>query len=202
MMHAIIIPFYSVAAVVIYFFVGNLVQAPALNSASPLVSKIAWGLAMPSVIIAGVINGSIAIKQIYSWIWRDAMKKEEVISERSFRAIGSWAAINLVIWIFAWLIAEVIPSFHLLLAVVSALFMGFFSYGFSSFQWFHLMKHSGGMFKTKRRVALFILNVFILIVGVLICVVGLWATITELAKGGGGAIFTCGASSGGGVQVE
>lgn len=40
---------YTIAAIAIYFFAGSDVASPALNSASPLVRKIVYGLAMPTV---------------------------------------------------------------------------------------------------------------------------------------------------------
>lgn len=40
---------YIVAAVVIYCFAGVKVESPALGSAGPLISKVAYGLAIPTV---------------------------------------------------------------------------------------------------------------------------------------------------------
>lgn len=40
---------YLVAAIVIYFYAGDEVASPALGSASPLISKIAYGIALPTV---------------------------------------------------------------------------------------------------------------------------------------------------------
>lgn len=41
--------FYVVAAVVIYYYVGNSVASPALGSAGPVMSKVAYGVAIPTV---------------------------------------------------------------------------------------------------------------------------------------------------------
>lgn len=40
---------YVVAAVVIYYYGGDNVKSPALGSTSPLISKIAYGIAIPTV---------------------------------------------------------------------------------------------------------------------------------------------------------
>lgn len=40
---------YVIAAVVIYYYGGNTVSSPALGSTSPLVRKIAYGIAIPTV---------------------------------------------------------------------------------------------------------------------------------------------------------
>lgn len=40
---------YLVSALIIYRYIGPDVQSPAINSLSPLMKKIAWGLAIPTV---------------------------------------------------------------------------------------------------------------------------------------------------------
>jgi hypothetical protein len=47
---------YIVAAVVIYRYTGADVASPALGSAGPLISKIAYGLALPTVRICVFIK--------------------------------------------------------------------------------------------------------------------------------------------------
>lgn len=41
--------FYVVAAVVIYYYVGQDVTSPALGSAGPILKKVAYGMAIPTV---------------------------------------------------------------------------------------------------------------------------------------------------------
>lgn len=41
--------FYTVAAVVIYYYVGQDVASPALTSAGPVLKKVAYGIAIPTV---------------------------------------------------------------------------------------------------------------------------------------------------------
>ena len=47
---------YIVTAVVIYYFGGREVQSPALGSAGPVISKIAYGVAIPTVCSAVVLS--------------------------------------------------------------------------------------------------------------------------------------------------
>ena len=64
--------------------------------------------------IAGVINGHVAAKYIYVRVFRGTNHMQT----RSFRAVGSWVAISLVLWIIAWIIAEAIPVFNNLLSLI------------------------------------------------------------------------------------
>lgn len=43
------IALYIVAAIVIYYFVGDSVTSPALGSAGPIMKKVAYGIAIPTV---------------------------------------------------------------------------------------------------------------------------------------------------------
>lgn len=40
---------YTIAAVVIYYYAGESVQSPALGSAGPVLKKVAYGIAIPTV---------------------------------------------------------------------------------------------------------------------------------------------------------
>lgn len=65
MLQAFEICLYLTAAVVIYFYVGKGVASPSLTSAGPLMKKVAFGIAIPTIIGAGVVNGHICLKYIY-----------------------------------------------------------------------------------------------------------------------------------------
>jgi hypothetical protein len=117
------VTFYSLISVVIYYYAGPLVASPALGSASPLVTKIAFGIAIPTIIVAGVVNGAVACKIIFVRIW----KGTDVQSQNNFKANGSWVGIVAVSWFISYLLAEAIPNFNLFLGLIGALFGSMFS---------------------------------------------------------------------------
>ena len=45
---------YLIVAIVIYRFAGTDVESPALSSTSPLLQKLAYGIAIPTIVIAGM----------------------------------------------------------------------------------------------------------------------------------------------------
>ncbi|GKZ51606.1 hypothetical protein AbraIFM66951_006256, partial [Aspergillus brasiliensis] len=51
---------YIATAVVIYVLVGKDVASPSLNSVGPLFKKISYGIAIPTIVIAGVVNAHVA----------------------------------------------------------------------------------------------------------------------------------------------
>lgn len=121
---------YIVTAMVIYCYAGPDVKSPALSSAGPIMKKVAYGLAIPTVIVAGVVFGHVACKYIYVRIFRG--ERSHHMHQRSFLATGTWVAIGLTTWTVAWVIAESIPVFNELLSLISSLFGSWFSCKFST----------------------------------------------------------------------
>ena len=129
---------YTVAAIVIYRFAGSDVASPAINSTRPLIRKISYGIALPTVcfsysvicisseclsdrskiVIAGVVNAHVAVKFIYVRIFRGT----NAMHEKSFVSQGTWALICSILWIVSWVIAEAIPVFNDLLGLTVSFF--------------------------------------------------------------------------------
>jgi amino acid permease len=58
---------YSTVALVVYRYAGASVPSPALSAAGQTVATISYGLAAPTIVIAGVITGVVAAKMVNSW---------------------------------------------------------------------------------------------------------------------------------------
>ncbi|KAL8913534.1 MAG: hypothetical protein Q9172_007267 [Xanthocarpia lactea] len=178
---------YLLVAVVIYRYAGADVASPALGSTSGILPKVAYGIAIPTIIIAGVINGHVAAKFVYVRLFRGTDK----MSKNTWGAFFRWALIVLVLWTAAWIIAEAIPVFNDLLGLVSALFASWFTYGLSGVFWLY-MNH-GRYGESKKKMALTAVNVCVFLIGLIICVLGLYAsgiTIGHDSKGRNGS-FSC-----------
>jgi Transmembrane amino acid transporter protein len=176
---------YLVAAVVIYRYGGDSVDSPALGSAGTTVKKVAWGIAIPTIIIAGVIYGHVATKYIYVRIFRGTRH----MAKRTWLSFGTWAAIALTLWIIAFIIAESIPDFNDLLALISSLFAAWFTYGISGIFW--LFINWGQWFKNPKKMALFALNVLMFGIGLGICGMGLYASGKAINEGSKSGSWTC-----------
>ncbi|KAJ5569559.1 uncharacterized protein N7459_008989 [Penicillium hispanicum] len=178
---------YIVTAMVIYCYAGPDVSSPALSSAGPLMKKVAYGLAIPTVIVAGVVFGHVACKYIYVRIFRG--ERSHHMHQRSFLATGTWVAIGLGTWTIAWVIAESIPVFNDLLSLISALFGSWFSYGLPSIFWFVMNK--GQWFATPKKITLSILNMGILGIACAICGLGLYVSGKSINESSSKASWTC-----------
>lgn len=152
---------YLVVAIVIYHYTGAEVKSPALLSASPIVAKVAFGIAIGTIIIAGVIIAHVGAKTIYVRLFRGTSR----MNEYSLVSYGSWILIVLTLWTVAWIIANAIPVFNDLLGLLAAAFGSWFSFGLEGLFWLHMNQ---GKLVSKHKISLAILNVFLVLIACLI----------------------------------
>ncbi|KAK3337814.1 transmembrane amino acid transporter protein-domain-containing protein [Cercophora scortea] len=177
---------YIVASVVIYVYVGPDVPSPALSAAgSVLLRKIIWGLAIPTIIIAGVIYGHVATKYIFARVFAGTKHLAH------FTYVGQlgWLSIAAAIWVIAWVIAESIPTFGNLLGLLCALFASWFSFGIPGILW--LWMHHENYFSSPKQIVYFVMNVVLVIVGLVLCALGLWSTGEALAADSSKRSWSC-----------
>ena len=153
---------YLLVAGIVYGYGGKEVASPALGSTGPLLSKIAYGIALPTIVIAGVINGHVASKYIYVRMFRGT----NMMSKKTVKSYGAWALIALILWTLAWIIAEAIPVFNDLLALISSLFASWFTYGLSGVFWLYI--NYGHYRDNGKKMALTVLNSIIFSFGFVI----------------------------------
>lgn len=137
--------------------------------------KAIWGVAIPTIVIAGVIYGHVAGKYIFGRIFRNTKH----IVRRTKVSTLVWVLMTLSMWALALIIAESIPVFNSLLGFVSALFVSWFSYGLPGIFWLWMQR--GHWFDSRARICKFAANIVLLITGFLLCVLGLWASIEAIA---------------------
>lgn len=179
---------YIIVAIVVYIYAGDQVESPALGSAGPVVKKIAWGIAIPTILVAGVIYGHVASKYIFVRLFRGTRH----LTARSWLSFGSWAGIAAILWLIAFIIAESIPVFNDLLSLVSALFASWFTYGMSGVFW--IFMNWGQLTKSPTKIFLTVLNATIFCMGAAICGIGLYSSGTAISvdsKSMGGNSWTC-----------
>jgi amino acid permease len=177
---------YLVVSVVIYIYVGPNVPSPALSAAGSVVMrKVIWGIAIPTIVIAGVIYGHVAAKYIFVRVFAGTKH----MAKRTTVGVLGWLGITAAIWTIAWVIAESIPVFSNLLGLVCALFASWFSYGIPGSLW--LWMYYGEWFTSPKRIALFSLNALLMLVGFLLCALGLWCSGEAIAHDSGTEPWSC-----------
>lgn len=168
---------YTLTGALIYSFVGQDVKSPALLSAGPLVSKIAFGIALPVIFISGSINGTVVGRYIHGRMYRDSV----VRFINTPKGWITWITLITVITVVAWVIAEAIPFFSDLLAISSSLFISGFTFYFPAMMWFMLIRQ-GNPF-TKDNLLYTGLNALCFVIGIVVLVGGTYASIVDIMHG-------------------
>lgn len=167
---------YTVTGALIYAFVGVDVKSPALLSGGDLMSKVAFGVALPVIFISGSINTTVVGRYIHGRMYKNSVK-------RFINTKGgwiSWLVLITAITIIAWVIAEAIPFFSDLLAICSALFISGFTFYFPAMMWFMLIKK--GNWYSKENIWSAIANGLVFIIGMITLVAGTYAAIVDIVS--------------------
>ncbi|KAI0707703.1 transmembrane amino acid transporter protein-domain-containing protein [Earliella scabrosa] len=185
---------YLIVGVVVYAYTGADAVSPALGNTGATLRKIAYGIALPTIVIAGVINGHVCAKLIFVRIFRRKGHVSRHMTSHSWTGWLTWIGICTAIWALAFIIAEVIPFFNDLLGVISSVFASWFTYGISGLFWFHLTPRSE-LWTTGRRKMQTLFWGGIVAMGGFIMVAGLYASISSIIdgyrEGGFPGPFTC-----------
>lgn len=181
---------YTITGALIYAFVGMDVKSPALLSAGTLMSKIAFGIALPVIFISGSINTTVVGRYIHGRVYKNSVIR--FINTK----MGwiTWLGLVTFITIIAWIIAEAIPFFSDLLAISSALFISGFTFYFPAMMWFMLLKE--GNWYSKENLPSAIANAICFVIGIITLVAGTYAAIDDIIRqfndGSLRSAFSCG----------
>lgn len=167
---------YTVTGALIYVFVGSTVESPALLSAGPLLSKVAFGVALPVIFISGSINTTVLARYIHGRYYKDSVIR--FINTK----MGwiTWLTLVTIITILAWIIAEAIPFFSDLLSICSCLFISGFTFYFPAWMWFKLIKE--GKWYEKKNLLLAVVNAVVFVIGIIILGCGTYASIADIVS--------------------
>ncbi|WAO96568.1 Aa-trans domain-containing protein [Fusarium falciforme] len=180
---------YTLTGALCYAFIGPSVQSPALLSAGPLISKIAFGVALPVIFISGSINSTVALRYIHGRMFKDSILRYI----NTPKGWASWIVLVTIFTIVAWIIAEAIPIFSDLLSLASALFVSGFSFWIPAVMWFILLRE--GKWYSKKNIYMSLGSILAFVIGAVTLVAGTYATIEDIIKitsdGSAHAPFTC-----------
>ncbi|KAJ5682505.1 Amino acid transporter transmembrane [Penicillium macrosclerotiorum] len=166
---------YTLTGALIYAFVGQDVASPALSSLGNVLSRVAFGIALPVIFISGSINIVIFGRQVHGTIFANSPIR--LVASRA--GWLTWLATISVGTVIAFVIAEVIPFFNDLLSISSALFISGFTYYFPAIMWFLLLRKKG---ESRWSLAQIILNIAIFLMGLVILAGGIYSSVNDIVR--------------------
>ncbi|KAK3319003.1 transmembrane amino acid transporter protein-domain-containing protein [Apodospora peruviana] len=180
---------YTLTGSLIYAFVGPDVKSPALLSAGPLISKVAFGIALPVIFISGSINTVVAGRYLHGRMFKNSV----IRYVNTPMGWATWLALDAVITVVAWVIAEAIPFFSDLLAISSSLFISGFTFYIPAVMWFLYIKE--GKWYEVKNIPLSLTNALCFSIGVIVLGVGTYSSIQDIinkyAANAVGTPFSC-----------
>ncbi|KAK0641720.1 transmembrane amino acid transporter protein-domain-containing protein [Cercophora newfieldiana] len=167
---------YTVTGAVIYSFVGVDVASPALLSAGTTLSKVAFGVALPVIFISGSINTVVVGRYVMGRMFKNSI----IRFVNTPKGWAVWLALDAVITLIAWIVAEAIPFFSPLLAISSSLFISGFTFYLPSLMWFMHIKE--GKWYERKNWACAAANSFCFLIGMVVLGLGTYSAIKDIME--------------------
>lgn len=117
---------FSLVGAIVYAYTGtNYNTAPAFGSlGNETFLKVSFSFMIPTIIFLGVLYASVSARFIFFRFF----SKTRHMGNHTVLGWASWAGILAILWILAFIVAEVIPFFSDLLSLMSSLFDSFFGF--------------------------------------------------------------------------
>jgi hypothetical protein len=141
-------------SMVMYRWCGQWIAIPSLGSAGPLLKKVAFGIALPSLIVsAGIFNHTSA-----KYFFVRLIRNTNHLQSDSLTHWSTWIGCNAGVGILAFILAEAIPVFNYILSLAGAVYFVLMSLMFPAFFWMHDYKnYRAGALKQKMAYAAHVL---------------------------------------------
>jgi hypothetical protein len=159
---------YLSLSMVVYYYCGQWIATPSLGSAGPLVKKVAYGIALPSLIVSAGIFNHTASKITFVRLMRNTSH----FQANTWQHWGTWLGLNIGFGFLSFIIAEAIPVFNYILALAGSVCFAPMSLIFPALLWMYDLgpKHMKSGVSGK---AWYAFHVLILAVGAFTTVAGM-----------------------------
>ena len=183
----------TIAEVILFSLVGSIIYAytgtnyntsPAFGSlGNEVFKKVSFSFMIPTIIFLGVLYASVSARFVFFRFYAGSRH----MTSNTVAGWAGWAAILAVTWVFAFIIAEVIPFFSDLLSLMSSLFDSFFGFIFWGTAYLRMRQadYGPGFWKVRgfRGWFGFVLNIFLILVGFLFLTAGTYASVESIKQG-------------------
>lgn len=131
------IPMYTIVAAVLYVLAGQEVLSLALLNAPHLPAMVAWGVLLPCLLATSIVMGHTAIQYLFILCLR-RLGAEHEYCKSTKRAWALWISIGTGFWILSFVLANALPNFVAISALMAALLVAWLSFGLSPILWLYL----------------------------------------------------------------
>lgn len=159
---------YLSLSMVVYYYCGQWIATPSLGSAGPIIKKISYGIALPSLIVSAGIFNHAASKYAFVRVLRNSPH----LQSNTWQHWTTWIGLNIGLGFLAFIFASAIPVFNYILALAGSVCFAPMSLIFPAMMWMWDCgaKHKSAGLKGK---AFYAFHVLIAVVGVFMVVGGM-----------------------------
>ncbi|RSL65286.1 hypothetical protein BHE90_000308 [Fusarium euwallaceae] len=187
---------YVVIGCVVYYFCGSYVATPALGSAGVTIKKVAYGIAIPGLIVSTTLTIHVPSKYIFVRLLRDSKH----LAANTMVHWTTWLGCTFGIAFVAYVIASAIPVFGGLISLVGALLGTLMSFQPMGCMWLYDNWSSGKASPSVRWVLMVLFSVSVIILGTFLMVAGTYGSVVGIIDSynmdGGSKPFSCADNSG------
>ncbi|KAJ5649601.1 uncharacterized protein N7484_003324 [Penicillium longicatenatum] len=185
---------YLTFSLVIYAWCGKWIASPSLGSAGPTVKRVAYGIALPGLIISGCLYVHVAAKYLFVRILRTSRH----LQANTAVHWGTWLGCTTSMAAISFILACAIPIFNYVLALVGALC--FAPLAISLPGWLWLYSHADYWKGPFFRKIMYGFHLFLTVLGAFMAVGGTYGVIVQINEayrdGQISGAFSCADNSG------
>ncbi|KAJ5350147.1 hypothetical protein N7541_007874 [Penicillium brevicompactum] len=167
---------YLTFSLVIYAWCGKWIASPSLGSAGETVKRVAYGIALPGLIISGCLYVHVAAKYLFVRILRNSRH----LQANTAVHWGTWLSCTVGTAAISFVLAEAIPIFNYVLALVGSLC--FAPLAISLPGWLWIYSHRDYWRGNAVRVSLYAFHVFLILLGLFMAVGGTYGVVVQINK--------------------
>ncbi|OGM46882.1 amino acid transporter [Aspergillus bombycis] len=167
---------YVSIGIVIYYYCGSYVASPALGSAGTLIKKVAYGIALPGLVVSTVIVLHFSSKYIFVRVLRGS----EHLTANSFKHWATWLSCTLATTISSYIIASAIPIFGDLVSLIGALLGTFMSFQPMGCMWLYDNWKTGREQPTLKWILLASWSMLVIVSGSFLMVAGTYGSVVNI----------------------
>lgn len=185
---------YLTFSLVIYRWCGKWISSPSLGSAGETIKRVAYGIALPGLLVSGCLYVHVAAKYLFVRILRDSKH----LQSNSPVHWGTWLGCTVGLSAVSFILAEAIPIFTYILALVGALCYAPLAVSLPGWLWLH--SHWGYWKGGVVRKGCYILHVLMVGLGLFVAVAGTYGVVMQIMQayqdGKIDGVFSCADNSG------
>ncbi|KAJ3524061.1 hypothetical protein NM208_g12201 [Fusarium decemcellulare] len=159
--------------VVVYYYCGSYVSSPALGSAGATIKKASYGIAIPGLLVSGILLAHVSSKYLFVRFLRGSKH----LTSNSPVHWATWLGCSFGVCLVAYILASAIPVFNGIVSLAGALFGTLLSFQPMGCMWLYDNWSRGKEQPTLRWRLMCGWSVFVIISGTFMMVAGTYGSI-------------------------